>query len=205
MYHTLKAACSSKIFDKVVLSTDIESLLEESETQWIRHKRFADLADHDTPMIRVVKDVLTRFSVPDQAWVWLLQPTSPFRVPADFKSILELTENKRLKSIISVSQVGDRHALRHYLIDNDHEIKRLINKPKLDAFCPRQKLRPAVERNGMFYVLKARTLRDHDVFDVSPCHGFEVPEERSRNINEPYDYELAQFEAERLRAKGIWL
>lgn len=203
--HTLTSACAAHIFDKIILTTDITTLLEETDTPWIRMKRMDDLAMNDTPMIRVVRDVLTRFSVPDHTWIWLLQPTSPFRVREDFNGIAQVTSShKHIKAVMSTTCVDDRHALRQYFRDTDGEVKRLINKPKLDAFMPRQKLKPAVERNGLFYAMKAKWLREFECFDPHPCYGYEIPEERARNINSPYDYELAQFEAERLRAKGIW-
>ena len=204
VYHTLKQACDSKLFDKVILSTDITVLLEEEGTPWVRHKRLENLAENDTHMIRVVRDVLYRFSVLSESWVWLLQPTSPFRTQDDFKKIDSLLQKAEFKSFISVSEVDDHHALRQYLIDPDQEIKRLIRKPSLDAFIPRQKLKPTVERNGLFYALQAKTLREVEQFDPHPSYGFLIPVERSRNINSQYDYELAQFEAERLRAKGLW-
>src|SRR3990167_6205548 len=75
----IKAAQEAKIFDQIILTTDIGPLVSEFDGKLCLINRNPELCTDDVTMIPVINDALNRFGMPGDAWVWLLQPSSPFR------------------------------------------------------------------------------------------------------------------------------
>jgi CMP-N-acetylneuraminic acid synthetase len=60
-----------------------------------------ELAQDDTLMIDVVKHVLKDIGG-NEKWVWILQPTSPFRTLEEIKKIKSIIDTGKYKSLYSV-------------------------------------------------------------------------------------------------------
>ena len=88
--YTIDAALQSGLFDKIIISTNIEKLLDRTSTSLIEyHARDAKLCTSEAGMLDVVNWLIKKNSVFDAAhYFCLLQPTSPLR---DAKDIIELS------------------------------------------------------------------------------------------------------------------
>jgi CMP-N-acetylneuraminic acid synthetase len=188
-HRAIHAALSSKIFEQVILTTDIPLFLEEEPNGWTIHPRPEHLAQDSTPMAEVVLDAL-KPSVPDETLIWLLQPTSPFREANHFHQIVEIFKAQSPGSVIGVTPVGDSHPSRHYKLSTYQDLVPLF--PKFASFDNRQNLKPVYERNGMYYVTSARAFREKKTFFVPKCKPFLVDRLRSFNINDELDFRMAQ-------------
>ena len=90
-------------FDQIVLSTDKNEI---SSTDVISvHHRDKSLATKESPINDLISIVIKEYKLQNRDYIWLLNPTSPFRIKEDFLKIREIIENKKLKSIISLSEI----------------------------------------------------------------------------------------------------
>jgi len=186
----INLARKSKFFKDVILTTDIEYFLDSDSPLWtgvIRHERPDDLCTDTALMKDVVLDVLTNCKIDSDAWVWLLQPTTPFRKMKDFNQIKKKLDENGCRSVISVRDVEETHPSRMYTIHGDKAFPL-----KRGNFYNKQDLNPVYIRNGAFYVFKAKDFIMNESFFVEPCHGHIMPHQRSINIDGPMDLFVAK-------------
>jgi len=187
----INMALDVKFFDKVILSTDIEYFIDIYERKCQVYKRPARLCEDDTLMKDVIADVINTLPFPSlknkNNYIWLLQPTSPFRMAKDFHSIRELITKEKYKSVISLKNVESFHPSRMY---TQHENK--LYPLKRNNFFNKQDLPDVFIRNGAFYVFNIGEFLEHQTFFMSPCYGYKMPSSRSINIDGPDDLLLAR-------------
>lgn len=177
------------LFDRVVVSTDIEAVFEiyKDDKRVELLARPAHLATDDAVMADVVEDVIERSRLPDSAYLWLLQPTSPFRLASDFREIAKILRRDGVQSVISVVNVGDNHPNRMYTIKNAR-----LYPLKFTNFDNKQGLKEIYIRNGCFYVVNVGAFRKEKSFFLKTCVPYEMDEYRSINIDGKLDLLLAQ-------------
>jgi CMP-N-acetylneuraminic acid synthetase len=186
----IDAAKEARIFSKIIVSTDIEDALgraDLNEPPVYLHKRPEHLASNTAEMVDVVKDVVDNFRLKDADYLWLLQPTTPFRERNDFQQIKSLIHTKSAASVISVAPVGGSHPNRMYTIKNQ-----LLYPLSRTNFGNRQALAPVYLRNGAFYVVEVGPFRRYGFFYQRPCVPYLMDEKRSVNIDSPEDLLLAR-------------
>jgi len=186
----IKLAKDSRFFKKIILSSDIEYFLDSDNGIWddvVRHERPDRLCTDIALMKDVVKDALESCKIDDDSWIWLLQPTTPFRKLKDFHQIRKKIEEKNCHSVISLRDVEETHPSRMYTIHGDKAFPL-----KRGNFHNKQDLNPVFIRNGAFYVFKARDFLIKDSFFIEPCHGHIMPYQRSINIDGPMDLYVAR-------------
>lgn len=185
----IDSAIGSGIFHTIALSTDIPSLIEEYQNhpQVKLVERKPEHASDEALMAPVVTDVINHFQVSPNDFVWLLQPTSPFRVKQDYEEIVSLIERTYASSVISVKDIGPNHPNRTYTIVRG-ELKPL----RYTNFDNKQSLKDIFIRNGCFYVARCVEFKRYNAFYAPKCIPYLMPEERSINIDGPLDLILAQ-------------
>jgi CMP-N-acetylneuraminic acid synthetase len=158
--------------------------------------RPADLATDTAKSIDVVIHAL-RVSEADEGGnlfdaVLLLQPTTPFRTPADIDGSIELLERSGADSVISVVDVGGFHPARMKFVEGD----RLVDPPfcETEENMPRQKLRPMYLRAGSIYLTRRDTLLAGS-FKGNDCRAWVVPAARAINIDSLDDFRFAEWMA----------
>ena len=191
-------ALDVKFFDKVILSTDIEYFLDIYERKCQVYKRPARLCEDETLMKDVIIDVINGLPY-DQIknkknYIWLLQPTSPFRMQKDFHKIRELVTKEKYSSVISLKNVESFHPSRMYTQYNEK-----LYPLKRNNFFNKQDLPDVFIRNGAFYVFNIGEFIEHQTFYMSPCYGYKMPSSRSINIDGPDDLLLAQAYYKKVR------
>ncbi len=192
--YTIETAMSSKYVDKIVVSSDSEEILNVAKKYSIDFiNRPSELSSDDIAMTDVIDHALRASEEKFKEnfdYVLLLQPTSPFRSSEDIDlSIEELTDGD-FDGVISVNRLLDGHPARIKKIENG------ILKP----FCieeqdiPRQNLRPeAYIRNGAIYLIKKNHFLQNKTVKEGRMKPYIMPLERSVNIDEPVDFEIAEF------------
>lgn len=190
--YTIDAARHSRLLSHFLVSTDSPEIARVA----VAHgapviERPSALATDEAPMVGVVRHALEemerrldcRFD-----WVATLQPTTPFRAASDIDAAVELLRETGADSVLGVVRLYDAHPVR---------VKRIVGgrlHPYAfdeDEASRRQDLPPAYIRNGAIYLTR------RDVVDRGSLRGeeqvpFEMPAERSVNIDEPIDFLLAE-------------
>lgn len=193
--HTIQAASKSKLL-KVIVSTDDEEIariaLEYGAI--VPFLRPHSLSDDHSKSIDVAKNGLEEVEKIDNTQyesIMYLQPTTPFRTAEDIDaSISLLKSNPTADSVISVVNVNGHHPARMKYIENG-----LLIDPE---FCEtqenqnRQELRPMYIRNGAIYLSKRETILSNS-FKGNICLAYEMPVERSVNIDSPADFQYAMW------------
>ncbi len=187
--YTIEEALKSRYLTKIVTSTDdeeIAKIAKESGTEVvIRPKK---LATDESLVIDAVKHAIN--FVEDKEglkfdYIILLQPTSPLRTAQDIDNAIEKMINLKADSVVSVTEVGDKHPARMKKIVNDRIVD--IFDKELD-FVPRQKLPKIYIRNGAIYGAKREVIYKNNSFIGNDCVAYIMPAERSINIDPELDF-----------------
>lgn len=176
-------------FAEVVVTTDIPVLMDElsMRKEITLINRDPALCTDASLMSNTVLDVLYRTQYSHEDFLWLLQPTSPFRLKSDYEEIDKIIFRHKPASVISVRSIGGEHPDRCYT-----NIRGQLKPLRYTNFENRQSLKSVYIRNGCFYVCKVGTFKATHTFHIDPCMSYEMPDERSVNIDGPLDLMLAK-------------
>lgn len=195
--YTLSAATSSRLLQRVLLSTDDEEIAAYGRANGaeVPYLRPAPLAADDTPMIAVLQDLVAWLdrtsSTPVEAIV-LLQPTSPLRRGEHIDAAIEVfTTHPDAESVVSV--VTPPHIF-HPLKLSKPSPRGLV--PYLDDVPPalgHRDLPVAYARNGpAVLITRPDVIRRGEIYG-SPSLPYVMAAEDSIDIDEPLDLEIAEF------------
>jgi CMP-N-acetylneuraminic acid synthetase len=186
---TVSAAC----FSVVALSSDDRRILAEAAgLDVVAVERPAELAADTSRTVDVVRhalDVVERDHGRFEA-VAVVQCTSPFTAPGDLVATLALLERTGAASAVSVVRVeAAHHPLKLKVLDGD----RLLAYVADDALTPSQELPPLWVRNGSIYASRREVLDRGHLLDAEDTRAYEMPAERSYDVDTPLDLAFAEF------------
>lgn len=175
-------------FHRVVVSTDKRDYRAPRGAEV--HRRGAALARRRSSVTELVALLLDRYNLEDSDYLWLLNPTAPFRSRGDFAAIRRILERERPPAVVSA--VG----IIPYLWKNgEPAFKTGGRRVNTDDF----KDEYAVE-NGMFYAVRAGHFRR-----AGTWYGRGVRLYRQRSAWAAVDIDdVEDFEQARALA-GAWL
>ena len=181
--HTIKAAIQSKKIDRVIVSTDSQSIADVSmeygaEVPFLRPK---SIARDETVMLDVFKFMLERLKIENGEIIdsfVALQPTSPFRNSSDIDSAIELFCNNNTDSVISFTKEA-----------HPPEWNRIIND---DSTFSNFITEEVYRFNGAVYVYKSELIKNTLMYNDTSL-AYVIPEERSLDIDTENDFMYAEF------------
>jgi CMP-N-acetylneuraminic acid synthetase len=120
--------------------------------------------------------------------VAIVQCTSPFTSPEDVAGAVGLLERTGAESVVTVSRIeAAHHPAKLKVLDGD----RLLPFLEDDRLMPSHELPPLWARNGSVYVFRRDVVeRGLEADDV---RGYEMPTERSFDIDTARDLAIAEF------------
>jgi CMP-N-acetylneuraminic acid synthetase len=142
--------------------------------------RAADFALH---ALKALDDEASPFEA-----VAIVQCTSPFTSPEDVAGAVGLLERTGAESVVTVSRIeAAHHPAKLKVLDGD----RLLPFLEDDRLMPSHELPPLWARNGSVYVFRRDVVeRGLEADDV---RGYEMPTERSFDIDTARDLAIAEF------------
>jgi CMP-N-acetylneuraminic acid synthetase len=195
----LETAVAAESLAAVALSSDDPEILAEAVgLDVVALPRPAELARDETRTHEVVAHVLRELEGRDERFdaVAVLQCTSPFTAPGDVDAAVALLERTGAPSVVSVVRVeAAQHPLKLKVLDGD----RLRPYLAEDALTPAQELPPLWVRNGSVYVSRREVIERGAMLDPDDVRGYEMPAERSFDVDTPRDLAFAEFLLERAR------
>jgi CMP-N-acetylneuraminic acid synthetase len=122
------------------------------------------------------------FFAPD--WLLLLQPTSPLRTAADINAALSIAASQTCDSVIAVTSIRHGHPIH---------AKRLVDG-LLKPYIREQSdtIEVAYTVNGAIYLTRADVIRQGSFYGERSL-PYVMPPERSIDIDERFDLELASY------------
>ena len=192
--HSIAAANQAKQLDFCLVSTDSDEIKSISEAHggWVPFLRPGHLAeDHSTTVDAVLH--ATDWFVANQArnvdYVVLLQPTSPFRTARDIDDAIGvMLAHPGRDSLISCYDASHVHPTIMYHQEGE------VLTPYSGEGCitQRQGFEPVYVRNGAIYIVKLGALQAARQIIVGDPLPYMMPRERSINIDEPHDLDIAR-------------
>ena len=184
-------ACQAEgILARVVVSTDDPEIAEVSAGYGAKvpFLRPAVLADDTAKTVDVVLHALDFFAATGEVFdaVMLLQPTSPLRTQEDIRLAAELFADRKAESLISVSPEPQYNPLILYGRDGDFAVPL---DSRHNQGVRRQDLPAFYIRNGAIYLTRTAYLRQTKQLISQQPLLYEMPRERSVNIDAPADLE----------------
>lgn len=182
---TIEAAKQSQYIDRLILSTDDAEILGVARELGceVPFLRPVELARDDTPGIAPVLHAIQE--LPGYDLIVLLQPTSPLRVAVDIDGCLELCLQSNASACVSVTEPEASPYLMYTIREDKHMIPILGS----DQFVTqrRQELPPVYSLNGAVYVAQTEWLEQTQTFLNEETVAYQMPKERSVDIDTELD------------------
>lgn len=187
----LETAVAAGCFEIVALSSDDDAILAEADgLDVLALKRPAELATDAARAADFVRHALGELGEFDA--VAIVQCTSPFTAPEDVAGTVELLERTGAGSAVTVTRADAAyHPLKLKRLEGDRLLPYLTD----DRLTPSHELEPLWVRNGSVYVFR-RDVAEAGL-EADDVRGYEMPAERSFDIDTPRDLAFAEFLIER--------
>jgi CMP-N-acetylneuraminic acid synthetase len=187
----LETAVAAGCFDTVALSSEDDEILGEADgLDVVALRRPAELATETARASEFALHALRALG--DFDALAIVQCTSPFTAPEDVRGAVELLERTGAESVVTVARADAAY--------NPLKLKRLVGD-RLEPFLEDDRLTPSHElealwlRNGSVYAFRRDVVeRGLEAQDV---RGYEMPRERSFDIDTAEDLAFAEFLVER--------
>ena len=196
--YTIETAISTNIFDNIFVSTDSEKIADISlklgaEVPFIRPESLAqdesksiDVMNHALEWIQESKDL-------KYDYLLLLQPTSPLRNVNDIiNSIQLMRENLTATAVVSVTKIDEPHPDKLFKINKNNYLESYIERYKQPFEGRRQDLPNVYARNGAIYLVKTEHLLNKKSIYGGITIPYEMPFERSVNIDSYHDITIME-------------
>jgi CMP-N,N'-diacetyllegionaminic acid synthase len=184
---TVEAALSAHCVDRVILSTDDSEIADVARSFGcdVPFMRPDPLATDDARSIDVVLHALDSVGETFE-WVVLLQPTSPMRVADDIDGAVRLCHDGGSDFCVGVTALEEPLAWV-FSIERGNVLAGL----GIDNISRRQDASPLVRLNGAVYVARTKALRVAKTFITPATLGYEMPRDRSIDIDDETDLQIA--------------
>ncbi len=185
---TIKTARQSVYIDRLIVSSEDAEILSEAKKHGadVPFTRPIELAQDDTPGIEPVLHAIAQLEYYD--YVILLQVTSPLRVCNDIDLSLEYCVNLNAPACVSIVKV-EKHP---YWMVTKSESQKISNFYDGNIPTRRQDLPEIYGLNGAIFIAKPTWLKLNKKFITAETVGFEMPKERSLDIDNEFDFYLLE-------------
>lgn len=196
--HTIEQADSSSVLDRCLISTDDEEIaaVAREYNGDIPFLRPDHLATDTASSADVVAHALER--IHEQGYeptiVVLLQVTTPFRTSTDIdEAIKKLQQLPEARSLVAVTEHRNPPEWA-FEIDDDGCLQSHFSEYDMwdDGPNRSQETTPLYHPNGAVFAARADPFLEDPEFYKQPTIPYEMPAERSLDIDEPYDLEIAR-------------
>lgn len=191
---TIDCAFESKIFEKVIFSTDDHQLIKMAQDCGCVNPglRPANLAQDNSDLVSVCLDLVANqdLNINSKDILVLLQPTSPFRSPETIRRAVSLIENNETDSVISFSKSKINPEWLH-LINPQGYIHSII---KGSDFKNQSSSNSYYVPNGLIYAIQTSTLKRENSFYTQKTIPLICSDPmEALDIDEPSDWEFAEY------------
>ncbi len=189
MAYTIMAAINSKLFDKVIVSTDsikYAKIAQQygAEVDFMRPQSLATETSTSVELIRYTWGEYFKRGL-DFEHVCLLQPTSPLRKSTHIKAAITIYTEKNVDSLISVCKEKI----------NKHEVLGVATEKHLRIWSPNNFKNKAPEifyPNGAIYIFNSKFIMDSDYYYSTNTLLYLMDDELSLDIDSIEDFDLVE-------------
>jgi CMP-N,N'-diacetyllegionaminic acid synthase len=192
---TIQAALAARRPTRVIVSTDSPAIAQVArdagaETPFLRP---AELARDDTPGMAPLVHALRWLEAhegyrPDA--LLCLQPTSPLRGAEDIDAAVDLADSTGADAVVS-GVAAAQHPYWMKTLDDAGRISPFMSVTPAPA--RRQDLPPVYALNGAIYLARREVLLERETWYTDRTHMYVMPEERSFDVDTPWDVRLVDI------------
>jgi CMP-N,N'-diacetyllegionaminic acid synthase len=191
--YTIECALASGAFDKVFVSTDSEKYAAIA-TEYGADASFlrsAETSGDTAGSWDVVREVLEHFEKNGEHYdeIMLLQATSPLRIPEDIQAAIRVMDEKKAQSVVSVCKM-EHSPVQCDVIPEDGCMNHFAENEYADL--PRQMIPTYYRLNGAIFLITREELDRTPMFRTD-AYSYEMPAERSVDIDERIDFDIAEI------------
>lgn len=183
------AALRSKIFSKIIISTDISKILDSKIDNVIIHKRPKKYCSDSSPSSELIIDVLKKY-IEDEIYFCLLEPTSPFTDSIDIiNAYSKITKNKVYNSLVSIM----RNEKYHPSLNFKKKLNTLNPIMKNFKHIRRQDLGNSFCLDGSIYISNIKAYLKKKSFITSKTTFIELKKYKNIEIDDIFDFKYSEI------------
>jgi CMP-N-acetylneuraminic acid synthetase len=196
--HTLDQAADSELIDRTIVSTDDDEIARVAEAHGgsVPFERPAELSTDESTSPPVIEHALdwveSSGAAPDV--VVMLQVTTPFRTTDDIDNAIDMLRNH--SDATSVVSVAEFDVPPYWAIERDETglLSEHFDAGVLwtDDIPRSQDFETLYYPNGAVFAAHTEAFREAVSFYTDETVGYVMPPERSLDIDEPHELELAR-------------
>ena len=194
--HSILRALESKLFDAVAVSSDSEEILEAAR-QFGAHvlvRRPDEMATDTAPKVPVIYHCMAEAERMLGATFEVLvdlDATSPLRLADDIVGAVSLLEETGVSNVITGTPA--RRSPYFNLVELNPQGYVQLSKPLPDAIVRRQDSPRCFDMNASIYVWRRAAFVAEPKIFYTDTRLFEMPEERSQDIDSELDFEIVRL------------
>tara|TARA_B100001059_G_C17734243_1_gene527920 strand:+ start:223 stop:885 length:663 start_codon:yes stop_codon:yes gene_type:complete len=180
IFWTLEQAKRLNNYGNVVVTSDCNLILKKCSIykDIILFKRPKYLSTDKASLIDVVKHLIKKLQFKES--ILLLQPTSPLRRDVDIIKGIKMID-KGAEAVMSQSQL--QYNTKKINLNDKNKNFKPLNKKSIPLYAP----------NGAFFGATYKWLLKNSSFYVKSVKTYEMPLERSIDIDYEYQFKMAEF------------
>lgn len=193
--HTILSAIKAKSISRVIVSTDDDEIAQIAK-EWgaeVPFMRPAKLAGDEAMVMDAYLYTVDRLAlednIPINTFVALL-PTVPLRLSTDIDAAVAIFFENNADSVISVTEAPVPIDWYKKIETNGILTDFFVNA---NSVANRQELVKGHVPNGAIYIFKTEKLRQTRQYYMEKTYPYIMPRDRSADIDEPLDFEWAEF------------
>ncbi len=206
--YSILQAQKSGLFDSIAVSSDSEQILSVAREYGVELAivRPAEMATDTAGKLPAIRHcVLSAETTLDRRFDIIvdLDATSPLRLVSDIQGAVQLLESSDAPNVITGAPArrSPYFNLAEELSDGSVKLAKTLSNPILR----RQDAPRCFDMNASIYAWKRQTLMDCEGVFQTGTRLFEMPEERSIDIDSELDFEWVKFIAiHRKRFQDVW-
>ena len=192
---TIEEALKTKKIDEIIVSTDCEEIAEIAKkygatVPFLRPKRLAkDSSDSIDVYKYTIKELEKKNKKIYNNFISLL-PTCPLRNYKDINNAINIFFKKKADSVISVTEAA--YPIEWNLsISNNGNLKKIFKHSNNTK--NRQKFKTLYIPNGGIYIFSKAKIFNNKEFYFKKTYSYIMPKERSIDIDDKFDLDLAKI------------
>jgi len=194
--YTIEQAKTSSMFDAIAVSSDSDEILETAGRYGIDYciKRPDELAKDTSgklpAILHCVKEV-ERLSGEFFDTFVDLDATAPLRIPNDIINSIRMLEDNDVSNVITGAPAHKSPYFNLVELQPDGSV--CLSKKPGNAILRRQDAPPCYDMNASIYVWNRKTMMAGAAIFNDDTRLYEMPAERSIDIDSELDFELVEF------------
>ena len=194
--HTIIAAKKSKVFNRVILSTDSKlyaniGLKFGAEVPFIRPRKLATSTAHHPDVVNHAVEFLEKKEKIKFDYIMMLQPTSPYRNAKHIDEAIKKFLKEKNDSLISIKK-QDYPPWWMFVLDKSKLGQFLKFKNKNVFNLERQEFPKLFRPNGAIYISKRKVLYKGNLINPKSCGYYLMNDRSSIDIDNIIDLKVAE-------------